>query len=53
MSFADWKKRGKQLIGGAACENGREEANEADELDGFRRMIDCAMAGGDKDDNAK
>ncbi len=30
-----------------ATENGREEPNEADELEGYRRMIDCAMAGGD------
>lgn len=32
----------------AATENGREEPNDHDELEGFRRMIDCAMAGGDK-----
>lgn len=31
----------------AAEENGREEPNAADELEGFRRLIDCAMAGGD------
>ena len=32
----------------AATENGREEPNAHDELEGYRRMIDCAMAGGDK-----
>ena len=31
----------------AADENGRDEPNAADELDGFRRLIDCAMDGGD------
>jgi hypothetical protein len=31
----------------AAAEEGREEPNAADELEGFRRMIDCAMDGGD------
>jgi hypothetical protein len=33
----------------AAEENGREEPIEADEFEGFRRLIDCAMAGGDMD----
>lgn len=32
----------------AAADEGREEPNAADELEGFRRMIDCAMAGGDR-----
>ena len=31
-----------------AEENGREEPNKDDEFEGFRRMIDCAMNGGDK-----
>lgn len=26
---------------------GRDEPNEADELNGFRQMVDCAIAGGD------
>lgn len=30
-----------------ATENGRDEPNAHDELEGFRRMIDCAMSGGD------
>lgn len=32
-----------------ADEEGHEEPTPADELEGFRRMIDCAMAGGDRD----
>jgi hypothetical protein len=30
-----------------AAENGREEPNVSDELEGFRRMIDCAMSNGE------
>lgn len=30
-----------------AEEKGREIPNEQDEIEGFRRMIDCAMEGGD------
>jgi hypothetical protein len=31
-----------------AADEGREVPTEQDELDGFRRMIDCALEGGDK-----
>ena len=31
-----------------AAERGREEPNSRDEMDGYRRMLDCAMAGGDR-----
>ncbi len=32
-----------------ADEEGHDEPTPEDELEGFRRMIDCAMAGGDRD----
>ncbi len=35
-----------------AGEEGHDEPTAADELEGFRRMIDCAMAGGDRDATA-
>jgi len=37
-----------QYAAEVASEHGREEPTERDEVDGFRRMIDCAMSGGDE-----
>jgi len=47
-SFAHVRKDRHEYATEVAAENGREEPNRGDELEGFRRLIDCAIGGGDK-----
>lgn len=44
--FVHVKKDRYEYALDVANENNRDEPNEDDELEGFRRMIDCAMNGG-------
>jgi hypothetical protein len=45
--FVHVKKDRYEYALDAAIENGDEEPTASAELEGFRRLIDCAMAGGD------
>lgn len=45
--FVHVKKDRYEYASEVAEEKGRDEPNEEDELEGYRRMIDCAMNGGD------
>ena len=46
--FVDVQKDRYEYAMDVAKENGRDEPTFEDELEGFRRMIDCSMVGGDK-----